>query len=174
VGILDLEPRRHHAIREMRTVLPFRNDAFEISATDGPVEIDTALNDMIQVQKARLDLRHDRTELPLALDQSQTSKVVGPAIRTEADDLTVEDRLIGSNRVGEFFCQLVKLVDVPAAADDLASKCLRNWSKGSGMRTSGIGRRSTVAPHPSLARFDSRSERYVLVIPTGGGTRLRG
>jgi len=68
-GVLDLEPRRCDAIGVIRTVLPFRDDAFEIGATNRSEQVDPLPLNVVEIEESRLDARDERLQAALALQQ---------------------------------------------------------------------------------------------------------
>ena len=67
LAILDLQPRGGAAVGAVGAGGPFSDDPFKIMLARNPEQITAALLDVIEVQQARLDGRHDPTQATLAL-----------------------------------------------------------------------------------------------------------
>ena len=118
IGVLDLQPGRGAAIRVIRAAGPLADDAFQIAIASDAKQIASALRNMIEVEHAAFNLRHDPQQFAFAVEQRERSNVatvdaqqiervevrplsaeqqiieIAAAVRAETADLAVKDRVV--------------------------------------------------------------------------------
>jgi hypothetical protein len=145
VRVLDLDPRGRDAVTLIRPTAPLRDDALQVERTRGAKQVAAPSGEVIDVEQARFDPRHQPAQDPLpleerpilhvvALDRQHVERVEGrpgaaeeqrievaAAIRVETHELAIEHCIMRANAVGDFSRELIPArQDVPAARDEPA------------------------------------------------------